>query len=146
MFKHLTTTSLLLCCLLVLLPAAVLAAEPAKTNGKPNGSQFRSFTSGISCEAAVKSLEKKEGVSDFALLVSAFVTGTNYVKGRNSQADLKGMMMVTEKYCRDNPKEPITTALMVLDKVLDQKPARENGAPAQSAAPAKAAPAPVKKK
>lgn len=137
MFKRIPTIALLLCCLFALLPSISLAAEPTKLTKpavKANGPQFRAFTSSISCETAVKSLEKKEGASDFALLVSAFVTGVNYAKSRNSPADLKGMMMVTEKFCRDNPKEPVTTALMVLDKVLDQKMSQDRAA---TAAPAK---------
>jgi hypothetical protein len=91
----------------------------------------------------VKSLDKKEGMSDFALLVSAFITGTNYVKGRDSHADLKGMMMLTEKYCRDNPKQAVTTALIVLDKAIDQQLALEkkSGA-AKPAAPPAAKPKP----
>jgi hypothetical protein len=101
------------------LSSIALAAEAPPEKG------FRSFTSGITCEQAVKSLDKKEGLSDFALLVSAFITGTNYVKGRDSQADLKGMMMLTEKYCRDNPKKPVTTALIVLDKAIDQRIAQQ---------------------
>ena len=112
--------------LCMLAPFIAFAAET------PSEKSFRSFTSSISCEQAVKSLGKKEGLSDFALLVSAFVTGTNYAKGRDSHADLKGMMMLTEKYCRDNPKQPVTTALVVLDKALDQQLAKQ----AKPAAPA----------
>lgn len=101
------------------LPFIALAAANQPEKG------FRSFTSGITCEQAVKSLDKKEGLSDFALLVSAFITGTNYVKNRDSHADLKGMMMLTEKYCRDNPKQAVTTALIVLDKAIDQRIAQQ---------------------
>ncbi|MCM2264495.1 MAG: hypothetical protein NDI73_04790 [Desulfuromonadales bacterium] len=110
---------LLLIPLLIILPCSGQAAEPVKSQG------FRAFTSEISCEAAVKSLDKKEGLSDFALLVSAFITGTNYVKRRDSKADLKSMMMLTEKYCRDNPNQPVTTALIVLDKAIDQRITQE---------------------
>lgn len=124
---------LLATAVIVALPLSSLAAESASK--QPS---FRAFTSEISCEAAVKSLEKKEGLSDFALLVSAFITGTNYVKGRDSKADLKSMMVLTEKYCRDNPKQPVTTALIVLDKVIDQRLAQEKkaGAAKPAAAPA----------
>lgn len=117
-----TTTALRLLTLATLclfVPFSAFAAEVSPEKG------FRSFTSGISCEQAAKSLEQKEGLSDFALLVSAFITGSNYVKGRDSQADLKSMMMLTEKYCRDNPKQPVTTALIVLDKAIDQRIAQE---------------------
>lgn len=110
---------LLLISLLISLPFSAQAA------GADKGQGFRAFTSEISCETAVKSLDQKEGLSDFALLVSAFITGTNYVKGRDSKADLKSMMMLTEKYCRDNPQQPVTTALIVLDKVIDQRIAQE---------------------
>ena len=133
-----STTALRLLALTTLclsLPLTTLAADPA-----PAKAEFRSFTSGVSCEQAIKSLDKKEGLSDFALLVSAFVTGTNYVKGRDSHADLKGMMVLTEKYCRDNPNQPVTSALIVLDKMLDRQLAQEKKADAtKSAAPTPAA-------
>ena len=109
--------------LLVLAPLNVSATEQqdARTGTKGKGPPFRSFISGIACADAIKSLEKKEGVNSVVLLVSSFISGTNYVKGRDSQIDLKAMLMITEKYCRDNPEEPVTNALIVLDKVIDQK-------------------------
>ena len=87
--------------LLLFLPTVTLAAE--QTQGKPG---FRAFTSSISCEQVVGNLDKKQAQSDFALLVSAFITGTNYAKNRDSKVDLKSMLALTEQYCRQNPKQP----------------------------------------
>jgi hypothetical protein len=106
--------------LCLFLPLTALAADPAPT--KP---AFRAFTSSISCEQAVGNLDKKAAQSNFALMVSAFITGTNYVKNRDSKVDLKSMMALTEQYCRQNPKQPVTNALIVLDKSIDNRIAME---------------------
>jgi len=82
---------------------------------------FRAFTNNVSCEQVVASLEQPEGVSDFALIISSFVTGSNYAKSRDSTMDLKSMMVLTEQYCRQNPEWPATTVLVSLDKVIDRR-------------------------
>ena len=120
--------------LCLFLPLAALAADPAPA--KPG---FRAFTSSISCEQAVGNLDKKESQGSFALLVSAFITGTNYAKNRDSKVDLKSMLALTEQYCRQNPKQPVTNALIVLDKSIDNRIAME-----QKGTPPKAAPATTK--
>jgi len=107
---------LFLTLLLLFFPLTLMAAEQT-----PPEKNFRAYTSSITCEQAVANLDKKPAQSNFALMISAFITGTNYIKGRDSQIDLKGMMMITEQYCRNNPKQPVTNALVALDKAIDQR-------------------------
>lgn len=127
------TTRLLLILTLTLLPLTLMAAEQT-----PPAKNFRAYTSNITCEQAVANLDKKPAQNNFALMISAFITGANYVKGRDSQVDLKGMMMITEQYCRNNPTQPVTNALVALDKAIDQRLSVQNkdGAAKAAAPPA----------
>lgn len=79
---------------------------------------FRAFTNEISCGQIIENLKKPEGHRDFVLLVSGFVTGTNYAKGRNSSLNMQSMLAVTEKSCRENPQWSLTAALILLDEII----------------------------
>lgn len=82
---------------------------------------FRSYTNQLTCKQLVDNLETPRGVNDLALLVSAFVTGSNYAKSRDSQLDLKSMMILTERYCRQNPDWSATTVFIVLDQAIEKR-------------------------
>lgn len=103
---------------LILFLLALLLASPAVAAEKTT---FRAFTNNVTCAQMVSRLEQPEGVSAFALMVSAFITGANFAKGRDSSMDLKSMLTLTELYCRQNPEWSATTALVALDKVIDRR-------------------------
>ncbi len=86
---------------------------------------FRAFTNGIACKHVVASLDKSEGAKTLAIMVSSFITGSNYAKNRESSIDLKSMLMLTEQYCRQNPDWALTTALIALDQSIDKRMAAE---------------------
>lgn len=54
-------------------------------------------------------------------MIGSFITGANYAKGRDSQIDLKGMLLITEQFCLQNPQLPVTAALTTLDKAIDRR-------------------------
>ncbi len=83
--------------------------------------QSRSFINASSCGQIVAGLEKQENRRKLALMVGSFVSGTNYAKNRNSMMPLKNMLIVTEKYCRKNPKKSIMASMINLDHVIDKQ-------------------------
>lgn len=99
--------------LLALLVAEAWAVEPSQ--------QFRSFISGTSCEQLVNSLNNKDSQKEIVIMVGSFVSGVNYVKSRDSMIDLRGMLMLAEQYCRQNPQQPAINALIYLDKAIDNR-------------------------
>lgn len=86
-----------------------------------NEQQFRSFLSGTSCGQMAAGLQNKQTQKEFVVMVGAFISGSNYAKGRDSRIDLKGMLLITEQFCRQNPKQTVTTALVSLDKAIDRR-------------------------
>jgi hypothetical protein len=97
----------------------------ASAYAEDNNRQFRAFITGIPCGEVVKSLHQQEGSDKFALMIGSFISGSNYVKNRDSKMDLKGMLLITEQFCRQNPDLPATTALVFLDKSIDKRVALE---------------------
>ena len=86
-----------------------------------NDGQFRSFLNGTSCAQLVNSLGNKEHKKQAAVMIAAFISGTNYAKERDSKIDLRGMALITEQFCRQNPKKPVTAALVYLDRAIDRR-------------------------
>ena len=117
-------------------PAAPHVATPSVA--KP----YRTYINTVTCENMVKSLEAKEGQERLLLAVAAFMTGSNYAKGRDVNIDLKTLAIMTENYCRQNPKHGLGDALSTVDKALDRAQGQQQVAPAPVPAPApKVAPA-----
>lgn len=99
----------------ILLAVSALAAEDG-------GEQtYRSFLSQTSCAQMVSGLQDKSAQKEFSVMVGAFITGTNYAKGRDSQIDVKGMLLITEQFCRQNPQRPVSAALITLDRAIDRQ-------------------------
>jgi len=101
----------------------ILLSSPAFAEDKI---EFRTFTNSLTCKELTTKLENPEGVSDFVLMVSSFVTGSNYAKNRVSPYDLKTMVEITEQYCRKNPEWTATAVLIALDKTIDRQISEDN--------------------
>ncbi|MCK4509820.1 MAG: hypothetical protein KAU27_14825 [Desulfuromonadales bacterium] len=99
-----------------LLVNTTLAAEHGKIK-----IQSRSFINASTCGQVVAGLDKQENRRQLALMVGSFVSGTNYARNRNSMMPLKNMLIVTEKFCRKNPKKSIMVSLINLDRVIDKQ-------------------------
>lgn len=108
-------------CTVGLLAALLFLAVAASAGEDIPRSQFRSFLNGASCEQVINNLSLREGQKDFALMIGSFTTGVNYAKSRDSKIDLKGMMLLAEQFCRQNPKQPAMNALIFLDRAIDNR-------------------------
>lgn len=82
--------------------------------------RFRSYIKQISCADILKNIENPDFRQGLVLTVSAFVSGSNLAKKRVSRLDIKGMMLLTEQYCRQNPQAPLLHALVSLDRRIDR--------------------------
>ncbi|MCK4509819.1 MAG: hypothetical protein KAU27_14820 [Desulfuromonadales bacterium] len=96
------------------LTATTVCAESTKP-------QFRSFMNGISCGEVITDLNQQATSQKFAILIGSFISGSNYSKHRDSKMDLKGMLLITEQFCRQNPEHPATAALVFLDQTIDKR-------------------------
>ena len=94
---------------------------PALAEETEGNTQFRSFINGITCGQIVEGLDKEESRNAYVLMIGSFITGTNYAKNRDSKTDLKGMLLLTEQFCRQNPERPILTAMIFLDNAIDRR-------------------------
>ena len=121
-------------------PGAI--SNPAATLPQSNPQPFRSFTDAATCELINKNVANKENMNGIKLLIGAFITGTNYVKARDSQLDLESMLEMTEVFCRQHPQQTFTDALVDLDRSIDLNLAKRS-AGAAAAKPATAAATPV---
>jgi hypothetical protein len=92
---------------------------------RPQDTTFRSFINGITCGQIVNGLDRKETRKAYALMIGSFITGSNYAKNRDSKTDLKGMLLLTEQFCRQNQDQPILTAMIFLDKAIDKRISHE---------------------
>lgn len=103
----------------------VLAVIFGSTSYAGAESDFRDFTSGISCQNITAGLKTPAGRKDASLIVRSFITGANYVKNRDSGLNLKNMMVFLEKFCLNNPDKSLTVAMVSLDTVIDRGLARK---------------------
>ena len=107
--------------LMVMFLFALFAAPTFAEDSTPDSTQFRSFINGITCGQIVDGLDKEKTRNAYVLMVGSFITGTNYVRNRDSRIDLQGMLQLTEQFCRQNPDHPVLTAMVFLDKAIDKR-------------------------
>lgn len=88
--------------------------------------RFRSYVKQVKCGAIIKDIESQNTKQGMALIVSSFISGSNYAKQRVSRIDFKGMMLLTEQFCRQNPEAPILQALVSLDRKIDRVDSRKD--------------------
>ena len=103
---------------ILLLTFSTIACAEEAASAKPS---FRSFINGISCGEIVKGLDQEETRKAYVLMVGSFITGANYAKNRDSKTDLRGMLQLTEQFCRQNPEHPVLTAMIFVDKAIDKR-------------------------
>ncbi len=108
-------------------PAFPSAAKPSAS--PPAAKPYRTYLSALTCENMIKSLESKEGQERLILVVGTFITGSNYAKGRDVNIDLKTLTIMTENYCRENPKHGLDKALVVVDRSLDRAQVQQQALP-----------------
>ena len=75
----------------------------------------------FSCGQIVEGLDKEETRKAYVLMVGSFISGSNYAKNRDSEIDLKGILQLTEQFCRQNPEVPVLTSMIFLDKAIDKR-------------------------
>ena len=107
--------------LTVLFMAATIGIAATTVCAESTKPKFRSFMNGISCGEIVRDLNQQGPDQKFAILIGSFISGSNYSKSRDSKMDIQGMLLITEQFCRQNPKLPATTALVFLDKAIDKR-------------------------
>lgn len=117
-------TILVICSLPALLLSGCLAAapkapSPAATAEQRGAGQFMSYVN-IPCDKVTASLQNKESRNNVLLVISGFMSGTNYLKGRNVNVEINSMAKGVETYCQNNPKESLANALVELDRAIDQ--------------------------
>ena len=83
--------------------------------------KFRSYINGITCGQIVEGLDDENTRKAYVLMVGSFISGSNYATNRDSKTDLKGMLLLTEQFCRQNPERPVLTAMIFLDKAIDKR-------------------------
>ncbi len=104
---------------IVILLCTIFSRTFAGENNK--NTQFRSFINGISCGQIIEDLDREETRKAYELMVGSFITGSNYAKNRDSKTDLNGMLLITEQFCRQNPKQHFLSAVISLDKSIDNR-------------------------
>jgi len=85
-----------------------------------NHSQARSYISSTSCKQVITDIDKPGSHQRLALLVGAFISGSNYAKNRDSHLKLVNMAAGTEQFCRQHPDKSIIDALINLDRAIDK--------------------------
>ena len=108
-------------CITFILNIIFIVSTPAATGAKTEDQKFRSFLSSTSCDQFIDGIQNKETQKEFVIMVGSFITAANYIKDRDSQLDLNGMMFLMEQFCWQNLKVPVTTALIALDKEMDRR-------------------------
>lgn len=73
----------------------------------------------------VNSLNNKDFQKEIVIMVGSFISGVNYAKKRDSMIDLRGMLMMAEQYCVQNPQQPAINALIYLDQAIDNRKKHE---------------------
>lgn len=104
----------------ILIALFYLLAVPAIAEETQSPSKFRSYINDVSCGEIIKGLEDQAARRAYVLMVGSFISGTNYAKNRDSKVELQRMLILTEQFCRQNPEQPMMTAMIFLDKAIDK--------------------------
>jgi cell division septation protein DedD len=81
---------------------------------------FTAYTDGISCKQVGQLMVLDKGRGNLGLMVGAFITGVNFKEQRNSSATIGQMLASINWYCRDNPKDTVTKAMVALAHDMDK--------------------------
>lgn len=80
---------------------------------------FRSYIN-IPCTSVTSGLKNKVSRTDLLLVMNGFMSGTNYLKGRNETVNVNSMATIVDNYCLQYPAQTLTHALIALDRTVDQ--------------------------
>lgn len=109
------------CLILVLiLSACTFSKAPSDSaeQDKDAVGPFRSYIN-IPCASVTSGLQNKGSRTDFLLVMNGFMSGTNYLKGRNETVNVNSMATIVDNYCRQYPDQTLTHALIALDRAVD---------------------------
>ena len=82
--------------------------------------RFRSYVKQVKCGEILQDIQDPGVRQGVVLIIGSFVSGSNYAKQRISGVDLKGMLLLTEQFCRQNPEASLLQALVTLDLRIDR--------------------------
>lgn len=115
-------TGLVVCLLAIILicSGAVYAPQQEDYAEGVDNNAFTAYTDGNSCQQVGKLMMIDKGRNSLGLLVGAFMTGVNYQKERSTNVTAEQLLDLLSGYCKNNPKDTVTKAMIALDIEIDK--------------------------